>query len=397
MRNSLILLLLGFGLVQQAIAADAPPSWAQGRSAEQANSKLAPNAPKLVPQSDASIPVNTLKVPPGFQISLWATGMANPRSMAVSPAGTVFVGTRFTGNVYAVLDRGDHREVKLIAEGLHRPNGVAFKDGSLYVAEVSRIIRFDQIESRLDNPPAPVVVYDQLPKDEAHGWKYLRISPDGKSLVFPVGAPGNIVMPPDTHARMVKLNLADHSLETLARGIRNSVGLDFDPATGDLWFTNNGRDWISDDMPADTLHHVTRAGMNFGYPYCHQGDFLDPEFGAGHSCSEFDAPALKIGPHVASLGMRFYQGKAFPAEYRHNILIAEHGSWNRSQRVGYQVIRVILNQTGGVLRQEPFVTGWLKDDEFWGRPTDVLELKDGSVLISDDYSGSIFRVTYTGL
>jgi glucose/arabinose dehydrogenase len=172
--------------------------------------------------------------------------------------------------------------------------------------------------------------------------------------------------------------------------------MDFDPATGELWFTNNGRDWVSDDLPADTLHHVTRPGMNFGYPYCHQGDLLDPEFGVGHSCAEFDAPALKIGPHVASLGMRFYRGKAFPAEYQHNILIAEHGSWNRSQKVGYQVIRVVLDQNGKVLRQEPFVTGWLKDNEFWGRPADVLELKDGSVLISDDFSGAIFRVKYQG-
>jgi glucose/arabinose dehydrogenase len=340
--------------------------------------------------------VGSLKVPAGFEVSLWASGMANPRSMAVSPSGTVFVGTRFTGNVYAVVDRGDHREVKLIAKGLHRSNGVAFKDGSLYVAELSRIIRFDQIEANLDNPPAPVVVYDKLPKDEPHGWKYMRLSPDGKSLYFQIGSPGNIVMPPETHARIVKLDLATLSLETVARGVRNSVGMDFDPATGELWFTNNGRDWVSDDLPADTLHHVTRPGMNFGYPYCHQGDLLDPEFGVGHSCAEFDAPALKIGPHVASLGMRFYRGKAFPAEYQHNILIAEHGSWNRSQKVGYQVIRVVLDQNGKVLRQEPFVTGWLKDNEFWGRPADVLELKDGSVLISDDFSGAIFRVRYQG-
>jgi glucose/arabinose dehydrogenase len=383
----------------QVYAADSvspaiPPSWAQGRPPELANSTLAPNPPGLIALPLDEIPLKSLKVPQGFEITIWASGMANPRSMAVSTSGTVFVGTRFTGNVYAVLDHGDHREVKLIAKGLHRPNGLAFKDGSLYVAELSRILRFDQIETNLDHPPAPVVVYDQLPKDEAHGWKYMRLSPDGKSLYFQIGAPGNIVMPPETHARIVKLNLDTNQLETVAKGVRNSVGMDFDPQSGDLWFTNNGRDWVNDDLPNDTLNHITHKGMNFGYPYCHQGDLADPDFGSQHSCKEFDAPAMKIAPHVAALGMRFYTGKQFPTEYQHNIFIAEHGSWNRTQKVGYQVIRVVLDQNGKTLRQESFVTGWLKGDLFWGRPTDVLELKDGSLLISDDYSGAIFKVSY---
>jgi glucose/arabinose dehydrogenase len=314
--------------------------------------------------------------------------------MTRSPAGTLFVGTRFTGNVYAVVDHGDHREVKLIAKGLHRPNGVAFKNGALYVAELSRIIRFDDVEKDLDHPPAPVVVYDKLPKDEAHGWKYMRLSPDGQSLYFQIGAPGNIVVPPDTHARVVKLNLQTLELDTVARGVRNSVGMDFDPKTGDLWFTNNGRDWVSDDLPADTLHHASRANMHFGYPYCHQGDLLDPELGANHQCNEFDPPTLKIGPHVAALGMRFLTTDGLPEGYRHSILIAEHGSWNRNSKVGYQVVRVTLNDAREVVRQEPFVTGWLQGEEFWGRPVDVLELPDGSVLISDDYSGAIFQVRY---
>jgi glucose/arabinose dehydrogenase len=311
--------------------------------------------------------------------------------MAMGSKGTLFVGTRFPGTVYAVVDKNGQREVKTIAKGLHRSNGVAFKDGALYVAELSRIIRFDDIESHLDNPPQPVVVFDALPKDEPHGWKYMRLGPDGK-LYFQIGAPGNIVMPPDTHAQIVRVDPNTKVLETVAKGVRNSVGMDFHPVTKQLWFTNNGRDWVDDEKPQDTLHRLTAKGQHFGYPYCHQGDFLDPDFGKGRTCDEFAPPAAKLGPHVAALGMRFYTGNAFPSEYRNNIFIAEHGSWNRTKKTGYNVTRVVVDNNGKVTKVEPFVEGWLQGDKFWGRPADVFMLPDGSLLVSDDVAGAIFRV-----
>jgi glucose/arabinose dehydrogenase len=370
-----------------------PPSWAQGRTAEQEAANLSPHPPGLTALPANEIQTSALKAPKNFEVTLWASGIPNARSMVMGPKGTLFVGSRFPGNVYAVVDKNGTREVKVIAKGLHRSNGVAFKDGALYVAELSRIIRFDDIESRLDNPPAPVVVFDALPKDEAHGWKYMRLGPDGK-LYFQIGSPGNIVMPPDTHATIMRVDPSTKVMETVAKGVRNSVGMDFHPVTKQLWFTSNGRDWIDDSKPEDTLHRLTAKGQHFGFPYCHQGDFLDPEFGKGRSCSEFVPPAAKLGPHVAALGMRFYTGKAFPAEYTNNIFIAEHGSWNRTKKSGYNVTRVVIDNSGKVTKVEPFIEGWLQGEKFWGRPADVFMLPDGSLLVSDDVAGAIFRVAY---
>jgi glucose/arabinose dehydrogenase len=371
-----------------------PPTWAQGRTPDQEGLNLAPNPPGITALAAADIPTASLKVPKGFKVELWASGMPNARSMAQAPSGTLFVGTRFPGNVYAVVSKGGQREVKVIAKGLHRPNGVVFKDGSLYVAELSRIIRYDNIEANLDHPPEPVVVFDALPKDEPHGWKYMRLSPDGKYLYFQIGTPSNIVMPPLTHATINRLNLKTNIMETVAHGVRNSVGMDFDPVTHDLWFTNNGRDWVNDELPNDTLHHLAHNGMNFGFPFCHQGDLLDLEYGKGRSCAEFDKPSLNLGPHVAALGMRFYTGKQFPAEYKHNIFIAEHGSWNRTKKVGYRVMRVVMDAKGKPVKQEPFITGWLDGESYWGRPADVHIMPDGSMLVSDDEAGAIFRISY---
>jgi glucose/arabinose dehydrogenase len=376
-------------------AAGVPPTWAQGRSADGMNPALVPNPSPLVAKPVNEILIDKLKVPPGFKIELWASGMANARSMTEAPSGTIFVGTRFPGNVYAVVSKDGKREVKTIAKGLHRPNGVAFANGSLYVAELSRIIRYDNIEQNLDNPPAPVVVFDALPKDEPHGWKYLKLSPDGKYLYFQIGTPANIVVPPSTHATIMRLNLKTNTIETVATGVRNTVGMDFQPGTNELWFTNMGRDWAGEDLPNDTLNRLVRPkGMNFGYPHCHQGDWLDPEFGKGRSCEEFDKPELKLGAHVSPIGMRFYTGKQFPAEYKGNIFIAEYGSWNRSKKAGYQVVRVVLDAKNKPVKLEPFVTGWLQGEEYWGRPADVQVIKDGSLLISDGEAGAIYRVSY---
>ena len=371
-----------------------PPTWAQGRTPDGMNPSLSPNPPGISAMPADEIPVSKLKVPAGFKIELWASGMPNGRSMTKSPSGTVFVGTRFTGNVYAVVTKDGKREVKTIAKGLHRPNGVAFTNGSLYVAELSRIIRYDNIEQNLDNPLPPVVVFDALPKDEPHGWKFMTLSPDGQYLYFQIGTPANIVVPPATHATIVRLNLKTNILETVATGVRNSVGMDFQKGTKELWFTNNGRDWVDETLPNDTLNRLAHKGMNFGYPFCHQGDFLDPEFGKGRSCDEFDKPELKLGAHVAALGMRFYNGNMFPAEYKGNIFIAEHGSWNKTKKSGYQVVRVVLDSKNKPVKLEPFITGWLEGDKFWGRPVDVQMLKDGSILVSDDETGAIFRVSY---
>jgi glucose/arabinose dehydrogenase len=274
---------------------------------------------------------------------------------------------------------------------------VAWRDGSLYLSAVSRLVRLDGIDKRLDNPPAPVVVNDQFPTETHHGWKFIAFGPDGK-LYVPVGAPCNICRPDENrYANLMRMNADGSGLEVVARGIRNTVGFDWHPVSHELWFTDNGRDWMGDDQPDDELNRITAPNQHFGYPFCHAGDVPDPEFGAGHPCSNYVPPVAKLGAHVAALGMRFYTGNSFPAEYRNNIFIAEHGSWNRSSKVGYRVMRVVLDEAGKVVRQAPFVQGWLQPGErVWGRPADVLVAPDGSLLVSDDYAGAVYRIRYIG-
>ncbi|QEE43049.1 sorbosone dehydrogenase family protein [Methylobacterium sp. WL2] len=345
----------------------------------------------------AKLPLDKLKVPEGFKVEVYASGLANARSMTQAPDGTLFIGTRTVGKVYAVLPQAGpdgKRVVKTIASGLHRPNGVAFHDGALYVAELSKIWRYNDIAKHLDGAEKPTLVYDDLPKDEAHGWKFIAIGPDNK-LYVPVGAPGNIVMPPDTHAQIRRIDLDGKNAEVVARGVRNTVGFDWNPKTKQLWFTDNGRDWVSEDIPNDELNVLTEPGkQHFGYPFCHQGTFTDPEYGWGHSCSEFTAPAGLLGPHTASLGMRFYTGAQFPEAYKDAVFIARHGSWNRTTKLGGDVVMAKLGPDGKVASVEPFLTGFLQDNKYAGRPADVLVAKDGSLLVSDDYNGAIYRVSY---
>jgi len=369
-----------------------PPPWKQGQPAELANSPLAPIAQPPAPTPAKDIPIDAVKLPPGFKISIWADGLSNARAMTWGDKGTLFVSSRGAGNVYAVVDKGSTREVKTIAKGLNLPNGVAFKDGALYIAEVSRITKLEGIEASLDNPPAAAVVIDTLPKDLPHGWKYLSFGPDGK-LYFNIGAPCNICIPPETHANIVRINPDGSGLEYVARGVRNSVGHAFHPVTKELYFTNHGRDWLGEDIPNDTLHHVIKAGANFGYPYCHQGDILDPDFGRGHACSEFNPPLLKLGPHVAPIGISFYTGSMFPADYKNRAFIALRGSWNRTEKSGFQVMTVDL-KPGQPPKYQVFAEGFLKGDKPWGRPVYFQEMKDGSLLLSDDYAGAIYRITY---
>ena len=372
-------------------AREAPPPWTQGRPPDLEGSTLRPHPPGLVAKPASEIRLDKVKLPAGFRIEVWAADVANARSMARGSKGTIFVGTRFVGNVYAIVDRGGRREVKVVAKGLHRPNGVAFKDGTLYVAELSRILRFDHIEDRLDNPPDPVVVFDKLPRDEPHGWKFLSLGPDGW-LYFNVGAPCNICVPPYTHAQIVRVDPNARILQTYALGVRNSVGMDWHPRTRELWFTDNGRDWLGDNAPQDELNHAPRAGLHFGYPYCHQGDVLDPELGAGRACAEFMPPVLKLGPHTAGLGMRFYTGSMFPAQYRNRIVVALHGSWNRTKKTGFNVSTVSVDPRQPARAE--VLADFLDGEEFLGRPADVLVMPDGALLVSDDVNGAVYRISY---
>ena len=380
-------------LVQNPLAPPPPPAWQQGRPESMRNSALVPHPPSLTAKPASEIRLDTIKLPPGFSIELWAQGLPNARSLAIGTKGTVFVGTRQLDRVYAVTEKDGKREVKTLLKGLYRPNGVAFHNGALYVAELSRILRFDDIEDRLDNPPKPVIVFDALPKDEVHGWKYLTVGPDGM-LYFNIGAPCNSCVPLDTHAQIVRVDPKSGVLETVAKGVRNSVGMAFHPVTRELWFTHHGRDWLGDDLPNDTLHRVARRGVHFGYPYCHQGDMPDPELGRGRSCSEFTPPSLNLGAHVAPMGLRFYNGKMFPAEFRNRIMIANHGSWNRTTKTGFNVMQVSLDAQGKVVKYESFAEGWSDGNNHWGRPVDVQVMPDGALLVSDDFAGALYRISY---
>lgn len=358
-----------------------------------AAAKLAPVAPPPIPTAADKLPTAKLKLPPGFNIEVYASGIANTRSLRVGDKGTVFVGTRFGNKVSAVVKKDGKTEVKTIAEGLYRPNGLAYKDGTLYIAELSQISKIEKVEDNLDKVNKPTVIYTDLPKDEAHGWKFIGIGPDNK-LYVPVGQPGNNVMPPPTHAQIRRINLDGTGAEIVALGVRNTVGFDWHPQSKQLYFSDNGRDWLSEDVPQDELNRVTKVGQHFGSPYCYQGNFPDPEFGWGRSCSEFVPPILLTGPHSAGLGLRFNSGSMFPAKYKNAIFLARHGSWNRSKKFGGDVIAIFLNKDGTVKSTEPFITGFVEDEKYIGRPVDVEFMKDGSMLVSDDWNGAIYRVSY---
>ena len=338
-----------------------------------------------------------IELPPGFEISIYAEGVENARQLARGDSGTVFAGSREAGKVHAVVDEnGDYvaDRVHLVDEGLSMPSGLEFRDGSLYVAAVDRILRYDAIEQSLERPPEPVVVSAAFPDKTHHGWKYLRFGPDGL-LYVPVGAPCNICDEPG-FAEIRRIRADGTGMETYARGVRNSVGLVFHPDSGELWFTDNGRDMLGDDLPGDELNHAPRGGLHFGYPYCHQGDTPDPEFGAGKSCADYRPPALTLGAHVAALGLAFYTGDMFPEAYRQQLFIAQHGSWNRSSKVGYNILLVRFDADGQVSGSEIFASGWLQGEDNWGRPNDVLQLPDGSLLVADDQAGVIYRISYRG-
>jgi len=351
----------------------------------------------LVAATSRALPLSEIKLPPGFEISLFAEGLESPRSLALSPQGTVFVGSRTSDKVYALVDRnGDGRadERYVIGSKLQMPNGVAFHAGSLYVAELSRILRYDKIDEHLRAVPAPLVLAESFPAETHHGWRYLRIGPD-KHIYLAIGAPCNVCRrQEEVFATILRLDLEGGGREIFAAGIRNSVGFDWHPDSRELWFTDNGRDWLGDDQPPDELNRAPVKGLHFGFPYCHGGSIADPEFGAQLACSASRPPVQKLGAHVAALGMRFYTGKMFPPAYQKQVFIAEHGSWNRSSPSGYRITLVRL-QGDKAVGYEPLAIGWLAaDGSVRGRPVDLLQLADGSLLVSDDAADCIYRISY---
>jgi glucose/arabinose dehydrogenase len=338
-----------------------------------------------------------INLPPGFNIEVYTDDVPGARSMALSDDGILFVSTRDKGSLYAVLDNnGDNKgdEVITLVTGLNSPNGIAFKDGALYVAEISQVWKWENIVDNLQNPPSPIMIKNDFPTDKSHGWKFIAIGPDDK-LYVPVGAPCNICLREDDprYASITRMNLDGSGFEVYAHGVRNTVGFDWHPETNELWFTDNGRDMMGDDIPPDELNQAPQSGMHFGYPFVHGDDIMDPEYGEGKNSNDYVKPKINLGPHVAALGMRFYSGNMFPAEYKNQIFIAEHGSWNRSKKIGYRVMLVRLEGNNAV-SYEPFAEGWLNGESVSGRPVDVLVMPDGALLVSDDYAGAIYRISY---
>ena len=368
-----------------------------GRSKQDPNLKGLPVPPTLTAVD--KLPLDKIKLPKGFSAEVWAHSMPGARTMIQAPKGTYFVGTRTIGRVYAVIDRGGTREQRTIIQGLTQPNGLLMLDGALYVFAINKVLRYDNIEDKLDAVPQPVDLSDKfnLPGDLQHGWKYVKTGPDGKVYV-PVGVPCNICeVNPATNGHIRRYDPKDWSYEIVARGIRNSVGYDWHPVTKELWFTDNGRDWAGDGGPEDELNRIPkdREGAHFGYPYCHAQGIPDPDIKVPTPCANVITAAALMGPHAAALGMTFYTGNMFPPSYKNVAIIARHGSWNRSKRFGYDIV-VARTSANGKATVEPFLTGWLDEpnNKFLARPTDVFQLKDGSILVSDEFGGALFRISY---
>jgi glucose/arabinose dehydrogenase len=377
-----------------AAAPTPPPSWAQGRPDNAGALNLQPQVPPPIPTPADKLPLADFKVPKNFHLEIFASRVPNARSIRIGDKGTVFVSTRTLDRIYAIVDKNGKREVRVLAKGLNSPNGIAYHNGTLYIAEINRISKIDDIEDKLDNPPSPTVIYSDLPNYAPHGWKFLSVGPDNK-LYFNVGAPCNICMPPPTNAQLRRINLDGSGAEVVAHGIRQVVGMDWHPVLKQLYFTENQRDWLSEDEPNDKLNRLVHPGQdNFGFPYCDGGDIDDPIYGWGHSCNDFTKPIAQLGPHSAPLGMRFYTGHMFPREYDNAIFIARHGSWNKTKKFGGDIVVAKLNLDGTVRSVQPFMTGFIQNNKYVARPVDVELMKDGSMLISDDWNGAVYRLSY---
>ena len=394
MNKLLAIAVLAASLASHAQQAPAP-IWQQGRPPEMGDSKLAPFPPKLTETPPAEIPVEKIKLPEGFKAELWAHGFPGGRAMARGSKGKIYLGTRQIGRVYEVTDRGGKRTVRIVAEKLLQPAGVAFADGSLYVAAIDKILRYDGIEDNPDVAPVDLTREFNLPPLQHHNWKYIAFGPD-KKLYVPFGAPCNICEPPEEYAQIRRYKRDGSGMEVIARGIRNTLGFDWHPETHELWFTDNGRDWMGENEPEDELNRVSKVGLNFGFPYCHAEGIPDPQIKKDAPCQGVTMPVVLLGPHAAALGMIFYTGAMFPASYRNSIFIARKGSWNRTKLFGFDVARVEIDAEGKNAKVTPFMTGLMdsQENKFWGRPAYLLQMPDGSLLVSDEQNGAIYRVTY---
>jgi len=380
-----------------AAATAAPPAWQQGRDAAQAASPLAPHAGKLTVTPAGEIPVANFKLPPGFKAEVWATGMPGARAMARGDSGKIYIGTRGIGRVYELTDGGGQRTSRVVVDKLTQPSGVAFRNGSLYVMAIDKVLRFDGIEGNPNAAPVDMTAAFKLPKEQHHNWKYIAFGPDGK-LYVPFGAPCNICEPPAEYAQIRRYNADGSGMEVIARGVRNTQGFNWHPETQELWFTDHGRDWMGDDGPADELNRMSKVGLNFGFPYCHAQGIADRDFAKAGACDGVTLPVQTLGPHAAVMGVHFYTGAMFPPEYKNALFVARKGSWNRTQKYGYDVVIVRTDAQGNTPLVRPFMTGFLDpiNDSFSGRPTYFLQLPDGSLLVSDEQLGAIYRVSYAG-
>ena len=369
------------------------PGWAKGRPKTDQAMRMAPVPAFPIPTAVDQLPTKKLKLPPGFKVETWASGLLDARGLRQSDKGTVFVSTLFVGNKVYALPGNGKGQAKTIIDNTPFATGIAYNKGSLYLATNTKILRYDNIDDKLDNPGTPTVLYDKLPGGTDHSWKFLRIR--GDKLYFAIGAPCNICDPGE-YAKIYRMNLDGTGMETIASGVRNTVGFDLHPKTGQLWFTDNGRDWMSEDIPNDELNVVTGPNQHFGYPFCHQGNIADPEFGWGKDCkgSDYVKPAALLGPHAGALGMTFYTGTMFPAKYQGAMFIARHGPWNRTTK--YADVAVAWPDGKGGAKVEPFMTGFVENNGYIGRPADFLVMKDGSLLVSDDHAGAIYRISYGG-
>jgi len=378
------------------VAAAPAPAWKQGMGPDMASSKLAPMAGKMTVTPASEIPIDKLKLPPGFKIEVWATGMPGARAMARGDNGKIYIGTRAIGRVYELSDNGKERSSRVVVDKLVQPAGVAFKNGSLYVMAINKVLRYDGIEKNPTVAPVDLTAKFNLPPEQHHNWKYIAFGPDGK-LYVPFGAPCNICeLPTPEYAQIRRYNPDGSGMEVLATGVRNSVGFDWHPTTKQLWFTNHGRDWMGDDKPNDTLSRMQKTGLNYGFPHCHQGNMPDDVIKKDNPCAGVEQPVALMGPHSAVMGMKFYTGNMFPAEYKNAAFVARKGSWNRNQKIGYDVVMVKSSADGKNAKVTPFITGFMNpaDQSFWGRPAYLLQMPDGSMLISDEQLGAIYKVTY---
>ena len=401
-------ILLSSAAIAMAISgafAQAPPGMSQIDRSNPASSKqdgkLRPHPTPPIGTPVEKLPIDKIKLPEGFKAEVWSSGHPGARTMVRGANGTIFMGSRVIVRVYAIVEKDGKREVKILLQGLTQPNGLAFKDGSLYVFAINRVLRYDNIEANLDKAPEPVELTQayNLPPEIHHNWKYVDFGPDGKMYVQ-VGANCNICeINPGVHGQIRRYNAYCTGMEFIARCVRNTVGFDWNPQTKELWFTDNGRDWAGDAGPQDELNRLPakQEGANFGFPYCHANGQPDPDVKRPYPCAGVLMPAALLGPHAGALGIKWYTGKMFPAAYQNSAFVVRRGSWNRSQKYGYDVV-IARPQKGGKAKIEPFMTGLLdpKTNQFFGRPTYVLQMPDGALLVSDEQNGAVYRVSYTG-